>query len=486
MKKLIAVIFILIAIAFIGFPAQADQPVIEFSPGQILVRFKPGLPIQARDAHLKQFGAWYQSELPEIDVTIAGVREGEELAVIDQLEATDPVIYAEINGLVHAIETIPNDPLYRQQYGPGRIKAPQAWDLSTGSDAILISVIDTGVACDHEDLVGKCVAGFDFVNNDPDPFDDHGHGTHVAGIATAVTNNGIGVAGICWTCKIQPVKVLNSGGSGTWDGVAAGNIWATDNGADVINMSLGGSGGSQTMRDAVDYAYSKGVLIFAAAGNSGAEGILCPACYGSVIAVAATDAQDRRASFSTYGVEVELAAPGVSNLSSVPTGSCSLCDPSGYRSLSGTSMATPHAAGAGAVILAYLDLDNISARTLMGSTAVDLGDFGRDKFYGYGLVDLFAALTGELPPTVTPGPSPTASLTPVPTLTPTITPRPGTKVCGKYTGGGAFWDKNGSPYILTCDVDVKGGLIAVGAQIELRGFTLNATNIFFRDVTVLP
>jgi len=332
-KKLIAVLFVLIAIAFIGFPAQADQPTSEFAPGQILVRFKPGLPIQARDAHLKQFGAWYQSELPEIDVTVAGVPEGDELIVIDQLEATDLVVYAEVNGLVHAIETIPNDPLYRQQYGPGRIKAPQAWDLSTGSDAILISVIDTGVACDHEDLVGKCVAGFDFVNNDPDPADDHGHGTHVAGIATAVTNNGTGVAGICWSCKIQPVKVLNSGGSGTWDGVAQGNIWATDNGADVINMSLGGTGGSQTMKDAVDYAYVHGVLIFAAAGNTGAEGVLCPACYGSVIAVAATDSQDRRASFSTYGIDVELAAPGVSNLSSVPTGSCSLCDPSGYRSL---------------------------------------------------------------------------------------------------------------------------------------------------------
>src|SRR3972149_3580990 len=277
-KKLIAVFFVLIAIAFIGFPVQADQPVPEFAPGQILVRFKPGLPIQARDAHLKQFGAWYQSEIPEIDVTVAGVRDGEELAVIDQLEATDPVVYAEVDGLVFAVETIPNDPRWSEQYGPVRIKGPQAWDLSTGSSIVIISVIDTGVACSHEDLTGKCVAGFDFVNNDPDPFDDHGHGTHVAGIATAVTNNGIGVAGICWSCKVQPVKVLNSGGSGTWDGVAAGNIWATDNGADVINMSLGGTGGSQTMRDAVDYAYAHGVLIFSAAGHSGGEGGLCPAC----------------------------------------------------------------------------------------------------------------------------------------------------------------------------------------------------------------
>src|SRR3990172_8274213 len=149
-KKWIAALLVLIAIAFIGFPAQADQPISEFAPGQILVRFKPGLPIQARDAHLKQFGAWYQSEIPEIDVTVAGVREGEELSVIDQLEATDPVVYAEVDGLVHAIETIPDDPLYQQQYGPGRIKAPQAWDLSTGSDTIGISIIDTGVACDHE------------------------------------------------------------------------------------------------------------------------------------------------------------------------------------------------------------------------------------------------------------------------------------------------------------------------------------------------
>src|SRR3990172_10730011 len=143
-KKLIAAVFVLLAIAFIGFPAQADQPIVEFAPGQILVRFKSGLPIQARDAHLKQFGAWYQSELPEIDVTVAGVREGEELAVIDELESTDPVVYAEVNGLVFAVETIPNDPRWTEQYGPVRIKGPQAWDLSTGSDAVIISVIDRG------------------------------------------------------------------------------------------------------------------------------------------------------------------------------------------------------------------------------------------------------------------------------------------------------------------------------------------------------
>src|SRR3990167_5323018 len=435
-KKLIAALFVLIAIAFIGFPAQADQPVPEFAPGQILVRFKPGLPIQARDAHLKQFGAWYQSEFPEIDVTIAGVRDGEELAVIDQLEGTDPIVYAEVNGLVFAVETIPNDPRWAEQYGPVRIKGPQAWDLSTGSESVVISVIDTGVACNHEDLAGKCVAGFDFVNNDPDPSDDHGHGTHVAGIAAANTNNGLGVAGMCWACLVQPVKVLNSGGSGTWEAVAAGNIWAADNGANVINMSLGGSGFSQVMKDAVDYAYAKGVLIFAAAGNSGGEGVLYPARYDSVIAVAATDSLDNRASFSTYGPEVELAAPGVGNLSSVPTGACSLCDPSGYRSLSGTSMATPHAAGTGGLLLSFRSgLSNVKVRQALQVTAVDRGDFWRDKLSRLGLVDAYTALTfgGEFP---TPTPTLEPTETPIPTLTPT--PQPGTAVCGKITGG-AVW-----------------------------------------------
>jgi len=460
-KKWISVFFVLIAIAFIGFPAQADQPSPEFAPGRILVRFKPGLPIQARDAHLKQFGAWYQSEIPQIDVTVAGVREGEEFTVVDQLESTDPVVYAEVNGLVHAIETIPNDPRWPEQYGPVRIKGPQAWDLSTGSDAVIISVIDTGVACSHEDLVGKCVAGFDFVNNDPDPSDDHGHGTHVAGI----------------------VKVLNSGGSGTWEAVAAGNVWAADNGADVINMSLGGSGFSQVMKDAVDYAYSKGVLIFAAAGNSGGEGVLYPARYDSVIAVAATDAADNRASFSTTGPEVELAAPGVSNLSSVPTGSCSLCDPSGYRFLSGTSMAAPHAAGTGGLLLSFRStLTNVEARQVLQFTAADKGEAGRDRFYGFGLVDAYAALTfgGEFP---TPTPVPEPTQTPVPTLTPTQ--EPGTAVCGKITGG-AVWTVSGSPFYLTCNADIKGGLTAINVEIQLHGYSLAATGTYFQGVRMIP
>ena len=454
MKKLIAVIFILIAIAFIGFPAQADQPITEFAPGQILIKTGRG-PILG----------WEVREVPI----------GHEKAEVSRLRGLGED--AEINGLWSIVETIPNDTFWFAQYGPKRIKAPQAWDLSTGDPSVVISIIDTGIRCTHEDLIGKCVSGYDFVNNDTDPEDDHMHGTHVAGIAAAVSNNGMGVAGICWLCKLQPIKVLAQNGFGTWEDVALGILWATDNGADVINMSLGGGNFSQVVQDAVIYAYSQGVLLFAAAGNSGSEGVQYPARYDQVIAVAATDQNDIRAGFSTTGPEVELAAPGV-NIQSI----WYLNTPP-YGGISGTSMATPHAAGTGALLLSLRpELTNLQVRETLQLTAVDKGDVGRDYLYGFGLVDAYAALTfGEEFPTPTETPTPTD--TPVPTLT--STPDEGTALCGKYTGG-FFMVPAGSPYYLTCNVDMKGGLTANRVEIELRGFSLSSTGMFFHDVGMTP
>ena len=453
---ILAVFFALISVS--GAFADPDADTTPYIAGEILVKTGTG-PILG----------WELQQVPP----------GQEKAEVARQRAEGR--QAEVNGLWSVVETIPNDPRYPEQYGPVRIKGPQAWDFSKGDPSVVISVIDTGVFCGHEDLSGKCVPGFDFVNNDADPNDDHGHGTHVAGIAAAVTDNGIGVAGMCWFCAVQPVKVLNSGGSGTWEAVALGIVFAADNGGDVINMSLGGSGFSQVVQDAVVYAEGRGVMIFAAAGNTGGTPILYPARYPEVIAVAATDSLDNRASFSSYGPEVELAAPGVANLSSVPTYICSLCDPSGYRSLSGTSMATPHAAGVGALLLSFRpELTNIQAREVLQLTAVDKGNAGRDEFYGFGLVDAYAALTfgGEFP---TPTLEPTQA--PIPTDTPT--PEPGTALCGKITGG-LVLVPSGSPYYLTCDIDVKGGLTAISVTIEMQGFGLFANQIYFRGVTMQP
>src|SRR3990167_3107349 len=439
MKKLLLAMALIIGFSFQVYAAPSYEP--KHEDGFVLVKTGTG-PILG----------WEKREVPP----------GQEVSEVVRLRSQG--YEAEVNGIWEAVETVPNDPRWPEQYGPARIRAPQAWDIATGADT-LISVIDTGVDCSHEDLAGKCVVGYDFVNNDASPNDDHGHGTHVAGIASAVTDNDIGIAGVCWGCAIQPIKVLNSSGSGTWEWVAAGIVWSSDNGADVINMSLGGSGFSQIVQDAVVYAYGHGVLIFAAAGNTGGEGVLYPARYAEVIAVAATDQNDNRASFSTTGPEVELAAPGVSNLSSVPKYSCSLCDPSGYRFLSGTSMATPHAAGAAAVLRSYRpELDSAGVRAVLDATALDRGDPGRDKYYGFGIVDLYRALTGEAPPP-TPIPTETTIPTETPIPTETFTPIPGTYVCGKITGG-AIWTASGSPYILTCNVDIKGGLMAMDTEIQ--------------------
>jgi subtilisin family serine protease len=224
------------------------------------------------------------------------------------------------------------------------------------------------------------------------PFDDHGHGTHVAGIIAA-RDNGFGVIGVAPEAALYAVKVLDANGSGSFSAVASGIVWAVKNGMHVINMSLGGSSYSQALADAVKAAADAGVLVVSAAGNSGCcDTVLYPAKLPESMAIAAVDANDQRASFSSTGMEVDVAAPGVAILSTVPTGSCKLCDPSGYRTLSGTSMATPHVSGTGALLMSR-GLTAAQARTQIDGTTKDLGFSGFDFYTGWGRVDALAATT---------------------------------------------------------------------------------------------
>jgi subtilisin family serine protease len=279
---------------------------------------------------------------------------------------------------------------YTNSWGVDHINADLVYPTQKGT-GISVAVIDTGIDYTHSDLNLNYAGGIDFVNGDSDPFDDQGHGTHVSGTLAAIANNG-GVIGVAPEAKIYAVKVLNSAGSGSYSNIIAGIKWASDNKMNIASLSLGG-GASTALCDAVTSATNNGVLVIAAAGNSGTttgqeDTVKYPAACANAIAVSSTDQNDLRASSSSTGVKVELAAPGVSINSSVPTGTCTLCSSTGYKLLSGTSMATPHVSGVAALVFAANpSLTNKDVQNILDSTAIDIGAASRDTWYGYGLIN---------------------------------------------------------------------------------------------------
>lgn len=298
-------------------------------------------------------------------------------------------------------QVTPNDPQYLSQYALPKISAPAAWDVTTGSSGIVIAFLDTGVDRTHPEFAGRLLTGFDFVNNDTDPTDDNGHGTHVAGIAAAAGNNETGVAGVAWGIKILPVKVLDSQGGGSTSDVIRGIDYAIEQKVRILNLSLGSPFPSANLQAAVNRALDAGILIVAAAGNCGAGGDGCPsvnsalypAAFPGVIAVGATTQGDLKASFSTAASYVWVTAPGSSILSTYKDG--------GYRSISGTSMASPFVAGEAALMLSINPSMTVSElQTAIASSVVDLGASGRDDQFGYGRIDLRKAVDFVEPPQI--------------------------------------------------------------------------------------
>lgn len=345
--------------------------------------------------------------LAQIDVWLVTSREAsrddEALAMLRQQPA---VGWAEENGTVRIQEVIPNDNFYQAQQENLRvIGLPSAWMITTG-DEIPIAVIDTGIDLDHSDLQEKVwdnakeipaneidddlngyvddIAGWDFVNEDNVPQDDHSHGSHVAGIAAAQTNNILGVAGVSWGARLMALKALNSLGEGTWADVAEAILYAADNGARVINMSFGDDDSSETIELAVDYAVNQGCLLVAAAGNGGSS-VLYPAALPDVVAVSATNNLDLPWSYSNRGAEVDIAAPGVEIFSTSAFGS--------YTKLSGTSMSTPHVSGVASLIWsARPDFSSIEVTHILTTTAVDVWIPGHDPLTGWGRISASQAL----------------------------------------------------------------------------------------------
>ncbi|PWH11896.1 MAG: hypothetical protein DDG60_15685 [Anaerolineae bacterium] len=358
-------------------PQDMASLLVGLAPGNTLRDLKSQIDMPVYDAGLGRLNV-YRIEVPVEDLQDK----------IRELTSLDGVSYVEPDYTVTGQDVIPNDPGFPFQYALVNIRAPQGWEITTGSHLVTIAIVDTGVDQTHPELAPKILAGYDFVNGDTDPQDDNGHGTHVAGIAAAMSNNGVGVAGVSWNARILPVKVLNASNTGTYSNVAAGIIWATDQGAQIINLSLGGISPSLTLENAVNYAASQGVLLVAAAGNTGGA-LLYPARYAAVIAVANTNAANLRVPSSAFGPELDLSAPGAS-IYSLSLGG-------GYTTLSGTSMSAPHVSGALALLLSMPGIGPGQARVYLENSALDLDAPGWDVFTGYGLIQLDAALLLAIP-----------------------------------------------------------------------------------------
>lgn len=362
-------------------PLINSTPVSDLSSGQILVKFKPDVTLpEAAEIH-RQLGGQAKEAIPGIGVQVVTVPKGQEKEKAKAYSANAKVAYAEPDYVAQALGT-PDDPGFVNQWGMVRIQAPEAWDVTTGSNQVTIAILDTGVDLDHPDLVSKIISSVDFSNSGTTD-DVYGHGTHVAGIAAAMTNNSIGVTGLSYRCTIMNVKVLDNNGMGAYSWIASGIIWAADNGARIINLSLGAPYASSALEDAVNYAWSKGVVVVAAAGNNGNTAPSYPAYYTNCIAVAAADANDARASWSNYGNWVDVAAPGVSIYSTLKDNS--------YGYLSGTSMASPHVAGLTALVFTMVsDANgdgklNDEVRARIESTCDDIGvsDIGSGRINAY-------------------------------------------------------------------------------------------------------
>jgi len=398
-------------------PAPPDldaPPVVQepgaIVPGEVVVKFRDAASAtevtRARGLEVASAAGARGKGLPDVVST----RGRPVSQVLDELRADPAVEYAEPSYVVQVVNDGSvaavgvNDPLTAGQYSLDRMRVRDAWSLSKGGTGV-VAVLDTGVQPNHPDLSGRVLAGRDFVNNDTNAADDNGHGTWVAGIIAAKPNDGYGVAGISWTDKILPVKIMNSSGTGSTSGLINGIVWAADHGATVINMSVGGFPYSQSVQDAINYAWSKGIVLVGAAGNNNREEKFYPASMANVISVSATQREDEFSHWSSYGPSVDVSAPGSSvQTTNCTASSCPKRDWGSHTYISGTSFATPNVAGVVALIRArYPAWTPQQVVNRLYATVDDLGYAGWDNRYGRGRVNAYRALGASVAASPRPG-----------------------------------------------------------------------------------
>lgn len=382
-----------------------------YAAGELIITYEESIP-QAPVARItEEVESTVEDSLPAVDAQLIefpevkreGSQEEREQTLEEKKEELerDPAVEAVDYNYLKTLEARPNDPQFGRQWHLGRISAPPAWNRENGDSGTRIAVIDSGIDLDHPDLRGKidltCDAtGANVLNQgtaaacdeNGDANDTDGHGTHVAGIAAAATDNGTGVAGACPDCRLMAAKVEDADGSITLFAVNSAVVWATDRGADVINMSYSGEAPAASERRAIDRAARRGVSLVASAGNESTKRARYPAAYGNVISVAATTRQDTRARYSNRGPTIDVSAPGGS---SGRGNSVFSTLPGAYGNKIGTSMSSPAVAGI-AGLLSSQGRSNTGIRQRIQATAVDLGPRGRDGSFGHGRVDAAAAV----------------------------------------------------------------------------------------------
>jgi len=370
------------SVLFIAPSVQAAPP--QFVAGQILVRPAPGLSDAKFAQILSRSKGHALSRLPKLGVALVKVQEGKEQALVDALAHNPNIAFAELNRYVKPSMTV-NDPALSRQWHLSKMQSPSAWDIAVGT-GVTVAVLDTGVYPNHPDLLGKIVVGRNVTAgtlNASDTSDIQGHGTWVAGVVTEVTNNATGGASVAPGSQVMPIRITDrTDGYASFSDMASGILWAADHGARVANLSYDGAAGSATVASAASYMMSRNGVVVVAAGNDNIDYGYSNSPY--LYTAAATDATDAKASFSSFGNFIDIAAPGTSIYTTNRSGTYSL--------VQGTSFSTPNVAGVAAVVMAANPLlAPTDVLSVISSTAVDLGTAGWDRNFGYGRVDQLAA-----------------------------------------------------------------------------------------------
>jgi len=381
--------------------SRTPAPVLELTdeavPGLIEVELRgpAKLPIgKVIDEEAQEDDLYGDAFSPEYDIELE-VEPGTEAEVLAQLRARPDVIWAE-PVVRYQASWIPDDPDFSKQWHLKAAGAEGAWDATRG-EGVTVAVIDTGIYPVDDLEPSRLVKGWNFVGHNDDARDDHAHGTHVAGTVAQSTGNGKGVAGMAPRARLMPIKVLSAFGSGTSHDIAEGIRWAVDHGARVLNLSLGGGGRSLAMESAVAYARRRGAVVVCAAGNSGSRGVSYPAAYRGAFAVSAVGPQGRLAPYSSFGPQVAIAAPGGDKSQGEEAGVLQQTLAEGstteaaFRWFQGTSMATPHVAGAAALVMSLGVSSPGAVEALLRSTARKPPADDPDR-YGAGLLDAAAAV----------------------------------------------------------------------------------------------